>query len=256
MRNILIVLNCVLGFALAGVTFRTLFFARRAEVQAAKPVNKKAVLPVKRTVSGRKKTETPPPADELIKTITAANIFNSSRSPNSGMRGRGGNTTLTLVGTFRIGNTEGAIIKVKGAQNRFASFGGFPGMMGGGMMMPPPMMMQNQGGGNNNNNNNSGSFRGGRGSGGRRRFGSMFGMMGNMQQNSNNNNSTTGVKQYVKVGETLSTGHTLVEVTRFKAVLTRGGSKTELNLEDPSRTRRKPSRPKGSAPVSSSCRIH
>jgi hypothetical protein len=39
----------------------------------------------------------------------------------------------------------------------------------------------------------------------------------------------------VKVGETLSSGHTLVEVQRFKVILSRGGSKTELLLEDPSK---------------------
>ena len=44
-------------------------------------------------------------------------------------------------------------------------------------------------------------------------------------------------KQYVKVGETLSNGYTLAEVTRTGATLIRGNDRIELELQDPSRNR-------------------
>ena len=67
----------------------------------------------------------------------------------------------------------------------------------------------------------------------RMRFSSMFRQMAGAEEDTDS--ATTGTKQYVKVGETLSSGHTLVEVQRFKVVLSRGGTKTELLLEDPSK---------------------
>ena len=66
----------------------------------------------------------------------------------------------------------------------------------------------------------------------RMRFTNMFRQMSGEEDA---DSATTGTKQYVKVGETLTSGHTLVEVQRFKVILSRGGSKTELVLEDPSK---------------------
>jgi hypothetical protein len=43
-------------------------------------------------------------------------------------------------------------------------------------------------------------------------------------------------RQYVKVGDTLLNGYTLVEVSRNRAVLTRGGEKMELELQSPSQS--------------------
>ena len=65
------------------------------------------------------------------------------------------------------------------------------------------------------------------------RFTSMFRQMAGDEEDTDS--ATTGTKQYVKVGETLSSGHTLVEVQRFKVILSRGGTKTELLLEDASK---------------------
>lgn len=67
----------------------------------------------------------------------------------------------------------------------------------------------------------------------RMRFTSMFRQMSGEEEDVDS--ATTGTKQYVKVGETLASGHTLVEVQRFKVILSRGGTKTELLLEDPSK---------------------
>ena len=71
------------------------------------------------------------------------------------------------------------------------------------------------------------------GSDNRMRFTSMFRQMSGEEEDVDS--ATTGVKQYVKVGETLQSGHTLVEVQRFKVILSRGGTKTELLLEDASK---------------------
>ena len=51
--------------------------------------------------------------------------------------------------------------------------------------------------------------------------------------------ATASVKQYVRVGETLSNGYTLSEVTRTTATLTRGSDKMELELQDPSKNQTK-----------------
>jgi hypothetical protein len=48
-------------------------------------------------------------------------------------------------------------------------------------------------------------------------------------------NQQAPIKQYVRVGETLSNGYTLTEVSRTKAVLTKNGDKMELELQDPSK---------------------
>lgn len=233
MRTPLIILNCLLA---AGVCF--------AFVSNIKSLTKEEqVVPVKRTkkVFREKQRNTLPEQqiltpEQQVQNILTSNIFNPDRSPNTGARGRNRRVQLSLVGTFKIGKSEGAIIRVRGAanQNRFMQMGsGMFGMPG----MPAP--------GNGNQQNTTGNAvrvnsgrsegRGGMMSGAdsRMRFTSMFRQMNGEEEEADS--ATTGTKQYVKVGETLSSGHTLVEVQRFKVILSRGGSKTELLLEDPSK---------------------
>ena len=234
MRTPLIILNCLLA---AGVCF--------AFVSNIKSLTKEEqVVPVKRTkkVFRENQRNTLPEQQSLtpeqqVQNILTSNIFNPDRSPNTGARGSNRRVQLSLVGTFKIGKSEGAIIRVRGAanQNRFMQMGrGMFGMPG----MPAP------GNGNQQNNPtgnavrvNSGRSegRGGMMSGAdsRMRFTSMLRQMNGEEEDADS--ATTGTKQYVKVGETLSSGHTLVEVQRFKVILSRGGSKTELLLEDPSK---------------------
>jgi len=276
MRTLLILLNCLIA---GGVCF--------AFVSNVKSLSKEQqVVPARNTASrsrSAEKTEPAPaaqtasaPADQ-VQTIVSANIFNPDRSPNTGARAQNRRVQLSLVGTFKIGKSEGAIIRVKGAvnQNRFMQMGGgmfgMPGMMpggfggmgrgpgmgggfgggmgggfGGGMGGGPGGFRQ---GGNNQQTgvqqNQIGAARNGRRSGaGEGRGGMMSGtdnrmrftnMFRQMSGEEDADSATTGTKQYVKVGETLTSGHTLVEVQRFKVVLSRGGSKTELVLEDPSK---------------------
>jgi hypothetical protein len=178
-----------------------------------------------------------------MQTILSANILNPDRSPNTGARGRNRRVQLSLVGTFKIGKSEGAIIRVRGAvnQNRFMQMGGgmfgMPGMPG--MGMPGAFGAQGANGQQQNvgprRNAGRSEGQGGMMSGAdnRMRFTSMFRQMSGDVEDADS--ATTGTKQYVKVGETLASGHTLVEVQRFKVILSRGGSKTELLLEDPSK---------------------
>ena len=240
MRTPLIILNCLLA---GGVCF--------AFVSNIKSLAKEEqVVPVKRTqkVFREKQRDVLPPqqimtTEQQIQNILTANIFNPDRSPNTGARGRNRRVQLSLVGTFKIGKSEGAIIRVKGAvaQNRFMQMGsGMFGMPG----MPGMSGMPVRGNGPQQNNASSDAVRvnagrsegrGGMMSGAdnRMRFSSMFRQMSGEEEEADS--ATTGTKQYVKVGETLSSGHTLVEVQRFKVILSRGGSKTELLLEDPSK---------------------
>ena len=133
MRTPLIILNCLLA---GGVCF--------AFVSNIKSLAKEEqVVPVKRTqkVFREKQRDVLPPqqimtTEQQVQNILTANIFNPDRSPNTGARGRNRRVQLSLVGTFKIGKSEGAIIRVKGAvaQNRFMQMGsgmfGMPGMSG------------------------------------------------------------------------------------------------------------------------------
>ena len=242
MKTPLILLNCLLA---GGVCF--------AFVSNIKSLSKEEqVVPVKRERKqirqNNVQNQTPAVVytkEQQLQSILTANILNPDRSPNTGARGRNRRVQLSLVGTFKIGKSEGAIIRVRGAvnQNRFMQMGGgmfgMPGMGMPGMGSPAQQGMQQ----NNTQQQNAGprrnagrsEGRGGMMSGtdNRMRFSSIFRQMSGEEEDADS--ATTGTKQYVKVGETLASGHTLVEVQRFKVILSRGGSKTELLLEDPSK---------------------
>ena len=238
MKSPLILLNCLLA---GGVCFAFVSNIRNLSKE-------EQVVPVKRTrkVIAPARTNTEPAAPPLtpeqqVQNILTANILNPDRSPNTGARGRNRRVQLSLVGTFKIGKSEGAIIRVRGAvaQNRFMQMGGgmfgMPGMPG--MAAPGAQNAQNntQNAAGPRINSGRSEGRGGMMSGddNRMRFTSMFRQMSGEEEDVDS--ATTGTKQYVKVGETLASGHTLVEVQRFKVILSRGGTKTELLLEDPSK---------------------
>ena len=248
MKTPLIFLNCLLA---GGVCLAFVSNIRSVS-------SEEQVVPVKRTpktiirsMENAGAENVPQTPQQQVQDILTANILNPERSPNTGARAQNRRVQLTLVGTFKIGKSEGAIIRVRGAvnQNRFMQMGGgmfgMPGMpgMGPGMGGMPGAQTAAPAGSNNQNNAAAGprvnagrsEGRGGMMSGddNRMRFTSMFRQMSGEEEDADS--ATTGVKQYVKVGETLSSGHTLVEVQRFKVILSRGGSKTELLLEDASK---------------------
>lgn len=228
MRALLITLNIVLAGVLL-FAFSSVFESEDGGRNTAYSVKKRSTAKAK-TGSSRKPPVTAEPVVEethetMIKNIVSADIFNQERSPNSAFNGRGGRVTMTLVGTFRIGKIEGAIIQQNRIQRNTNPFI---------MMMGPGIGGQGGAWGNARNidGGSSGARRNTRrssstGSSYRQRFQ----LAGQMQ------NQNTAFKQYVRLGETLSNGYTLVEVSRVRAVLTRGSDRMELELQDPSKSR-------------------
>ena len=135
MKTPLILLNCLLA---GGVCFAFVSNLRSFSTE-------EQVVPVKRTpkmtksiLPGLEQKTVPLTPEQQIQSILTANILNPDRSPNTGARGQNRRVRLSLVGTFKIGKSEGAIIRVQGAvnQNRFMQMGGgmfgMPGMDNGG----------------------------------------------------------------------------------------------------------------------------
>ena len=150
--------------------------------------------------------------DESAKKVIAHDVFNNIRSPLANVRSS--RTQLTLVGIFRCGKSEGAIIRQNNQNRQFNPYLA--------QMMFQSGMMGNRGGMMGNRSGMMGN-RGGNG-----RFTSWSQVAGR---------SSGSEKQYVKVGETLSNGYTLAEVTRTGATLIRGNDRIELELQEPSRNR-------------------
>ena len=211
MKNFLIILNFILAILIGWNLFSALTGGEESEIET--PVRRSVRKPVaaKPEAPTAAEKNTPAPAadtvearNSLAKTIVESDVFNAERSPASG-----GRLELTLVGTFKIGDLEGAIIRINAQRQRQIN----PFMR---MMMPGGPGNAFQRGGNR-----SGATR--------QRFGG-----GNWMSNSGNSN-TAGNRQYVRIGDTLDNGYTLTEVTRTRAILARGSDKMELELQDPSK---------------------
>jgi len=217
MKTALVLLNVLLGLLLAwtAVDLVRSPASKTSAYSVKKREAAKKGIPSKKAENPSSKASARQPMfrndEERIRAIVDADLFNSERSPNASMRGRAGRVEMTLVGICRIGGVEGAVIRQNTFRRQFNPFlvppGGAPGNFGGGA---------GPGAGFN------------RFSGGLQRFGA--GM--NLQRNSN-----VPTRQYVRVGETLSNGYKLIEVTRSGAVLVRGGDRIELELQPPSRNR-------------------
>ena len=216
MRKLLITVNIILGvFLLWG--FAENIAAGNA---AAAKKNQIKLLPLPKASKSDSKNKSTnqqlPEIDEAAKKIIALDVFNNVRSPLANVRNS--RTQLTLVGIFRCGKTEGAIIRQNSRNRQFNPY-------------IAQMMMQSGMGGNR------GGMMGNRGG----MMGNRGGMMGgggrftNWSQMSGSNSAVD--KQYVRVGETLSNGYTLAEVTRTGATLIRGNDRIELELQDPSKNR-------------------
>lgn len=263
MKLLLIVINILLAGAVVLATVENLrkAFTRDADTDLKVKKKVRSAKVLKKTSAGRATFEKEPSAEEMFRKITENNLFFTGRSPNAHVR-HNRRLTLTLVGTFTIGKVSGAIIKHNIQQdNRTNAFGMWRrnayGMMGGGPMMqmggnsntPNVMQQRNVGrnagtrriaAGNNRggNNNARGSFR--------RRFGAAGGgnaaglppgTLPGMFTGMNQSQSTSAQvqRQYVRIGETLTNGYTLVEVTRTTATLMRGSDKMELELQESSK---------------------
>ena len=248
MKSILIILNVLLGCAVlwGGVRFfRNLV---PSQPKTAFTVKKRKAKTQKLKIEKFQPQTTERPevnTDAQIKRIVDQNIFNPDRCPNAGVWGGNARVDMTLVGTFKIGNSQGAVILQK-TQNRNFPFMPFGGMMGpGGGPGGPGGMMQRRmgigrggfGGGGNGQMRQNGGDRGGR-----RMIGGMRSIQANRNaqgvvlpgQTNNNNNKTVTYKQYVRLGETMANGYKLTEIAKNRVVLTRGSDRLELELVDPS----------------------
>ena len=160
-----------------------------------------------------------PTVDENISAIINGDIFNPERTPNTGGP-NSGRSEMTLAGTFKVGKVSGAIVIQRTRQRQFNPF--------------MPQFAFGPGG----------RFGGGDMRGADGRLGSMrqrFTQFSPQQQNNirggQSGQLSTGNRQSVKVGETLSNGYTLIEVGRASAVLVRGSDRVELVLQDPSKVK-------------------
>ena len=212
MKTLIVLVNIVLAGLLATSTVSAL----RSKPTPAGPVRrqttrKSAVSKKSPAAAADKKAEVVS-RDEQISQILKSDLFNPERTPNAANGRRNTRAELTLVGTFEAGKIKGAVIVVRGNNNRQVN--PFMRMMMGG----PGGMGMNFGGGNRRPGSGPGVQR--------------FGFGQNNQNNRRNNNDA--VKQYVRLGETMSNGYTLIAISRDRATLTRGGDKMELDLQAPS----------------------
>ena len=222
MKKTLFIVNCILGILIFVVLISNLA-SMHSSGQSFEVKKRTAKKGQSQEVSKRTKLEIP--VEKQLETIVHSDIFNPERAPNVAAWGRG-RTQISLVGTFKVGKMEGAIILQQGAPR-------FPGQGRMGAMMSHDAMMQMMQQGAN-------MQRSGNMQGGMRRMGSMrqrWSMLNPQlaRQLAGENQNQTAIKQYVRVGETLANGYTLAEVTRTRAVLTKGGDKMELELQDPSK---------------------
>ncbi len=243
MKNFLIGLNLVLAALLLWNLPGLLKKPVRAPAAKTAPAAKKSEFPKRQKASqpAASAPERKLSPEERIDFIVKNSIFDFERTPNA-VPGRSTRTEMTLVGTFLVGKLQGAVILQKNASNNRNGMFPPPGMMG-------PGRQQGFSGMNSNTNTSPRSRRSGTsrssGSSASNSGGTMPGGMpggpipGFMAQNQDPNGQTsasnTGIRQYIRVGETLVNGYTLVEVTRTSATLTRGNDKTELQLTEASK---------------------
>lgn len=264
MKIFLIILNVILAAAAVFGTVENLRRTAAKNVEDDLKVKKKKEQ--KKVVSAQtaNAVQQGESTENMIKRITENNLFYTGRSPNAHIRGNQ-RVTLTLVGTFSIGKVSGAIIKHNIQQNNRTNRFGMWRMGRGGMMnmnamnmggnmnqqamnMPQRNVNAGRGGagrGNTADNQRRNTSSAGRsGSSYRSRFaggtsnaplppGTMPGMFTGMNQSQST--AAQVHRQYVRIGETLSNGYTLVEVTRTTATLTRGSDKMELEIQESSK---------------------
>jgi hypothetical protein len=218
MNNFLIILNILLATGVAASLGSNIKRLKDSGEQFTVPKRQPKVQVKSDAAAVQTKAMTD---EEKATAILEGDIFNPDRSPllNSG---GGGRSEMTLAGTYKVGDVQGAIVIVRNRQRQFnpfmPQFAFGPGGPGG----PGGMNMRLA-------NGRLGSTR--------QRF---------TQNNPQQNQLPTGNKQAVKIGESLSNGYTLTAVGRASATLVRGSDRVELVLQDPSRV--KGSRSSGARP--------
>ncbi|MBR7103468.1 MAG: hypothetical protein IKC65_00835 [Lentisphaeria bacterium] len=226
MKKFLVILNCFLGVLLFVLLISCL--AKLTKKEQAYEVKKRSGKKVQ-TQDQSKRTKLVIEPEKQVETIVNADIFNPERAPNVSAWGRG-RTQISLVGTFKVGKVEGAII-LQQVSNRMRN----PLSRMGAMMSQEAMMqMMQRPAGQQASGQNANAARRPMGSM-RQRWSMLNPQLAQQLAAQNGAGTQTAIKQYVRVGETLANGYTLTEVTRTKAVLSKGGDKMELELQDPSK---------------------
>lgn len=228
MKSLLITINIILAALVvwsAAKQFGAIAGGAKVEYSVKKPTQKKTPPAVRPQKKEQPRVEIKDPIASLIE----ENIFNQDRCPNANAPG-GGNARveLSLVGTFTVGTSAGAIILQKSSgtnRNQWGFMGGFPEGPAGPGGPGRQMGIANQSGNNRN------GMRGGRGTGRNNINGNIRTAHGISYRNTQ---TPVVYKQYVRLGETLSNGYTLTEVNYNKVTLKRGSDKLELELLDAS----------------------
>lgn len=221
MRKLLIGVNIVLGVVVFCMFISNL--SSLGKNDAAYVVKRNAAKKQAVEDSGRSRNKLVIAPEKQIDTIIEADIFDTQRTPNAAMRGRG-RTQITLVGTFKVGNSEGAIILQQISQRQQQN-----NTMGA-MMSAEAMrsMMENM-------RNENGGRQPGRMGSMRQRWSMINPSLAQLPPGANRAEQIV-IKQYVRIGDTIANGYTLTEVSRTRAVLTNGGDRMELELQDPTKS--------------------
>lgn len=111
MKILILVVNLFLAGLLAYEAFS--FFDTTPELAVRTGRKRKNAVAGKKTEVVEKQAMT---AEAAVQTIQRKNIFNMTRCPDA-IGGRGGSSTMALLGVFRIGNKCGAIIQNSAPRN-------------------------------------------------------------------------------------------------------------------------------------------
>ena len=206
MNNFLIILNILLATGVAASLGSNIKRLKDSGEQITVPKRQPKVQVKSDAAAVQTKAMTD---DEKATAILEGDIFNPDRSPLLNSAG-GGRSEMTLAGTYKAGDVQGAVIIVRTRQRQFnpfmPQFAFGQGLMGGGR---------------------DARLADGRLGSTRQRF---------VQRNQQNQLSA-GNRQSVKVGEALPNGYTLVSIGRASATLVRGSDRVELVLQDPSKVK-------------------
>ena len=112
MKKLLVIVNTVLVFLLGISLFGAFFGGSGTKLEVGKKKSVRKSQDVQTQPASAPQKFKVPSSDEAVSIIVNKNVFDSQRT--GGATGRGGAVTYTLVGFYRVGNNQGAIITSKG----------------------------------------------------------------------------------------------------------------------------------------------
>lgn len=112
MKKLLVIVNTVLVFLLGLSLFGAFFGGSGEKLEVGKKKSARKSQDVQTQPAASPQKFKVPASEEAVSIIVNKNVFDSQRT--GGATGRGGAVTYTLVGFYRVGNSQGAIITSKG----------------------------------------------------------------------------------------------------------------------------------------------